>query len=1189
MNEENNKSQRAQAEEKVLEFWKENKIFEKSLEKESPKGEYVFYEGPPTANGKPGIHHLEARAFKDAIPRYKTMQGFHVRRKAGWDTHGLPVELQVEKKLGLSSKKAIEEYGIAKFNKECKESVWEYTDLWSKFTDRIGYWVDQDNPYVTYHNNYIESVWNVVKEADNQKLLFKDYKVVPWCPRCGTGLSSHELAQGYQDVKDLSVYVKFKLTKASSDTLAQALGRGEREPVPDHSQEYADSSFQDTYILAWTTTPWTLPGNVALAVGEKMDYVKIKINTGETFFIAKERLSVIDGQYEIVGELKGSDLIGLEYEPLYPYLKEIISDEEKPKLDKAYKVYGADFVTTEDGTGVVHTAVMYGQDDFELGTKIGLPKVHLVGLDGKFFEGTDFLSGRFVRDKETAVEIIKDLAHRGLLFKKEKYEHSYPHCWRCKTALIYYARDSWYIRMSELRDKMVKENERINWEPSYIKEGRFGEWLRDIKDWAISRERYWGTPLPVWTCDKCNKKEVIGSIEDIKSKTKKSGNKYFVMRHGQAENNTLNILNSNNDKEFHLTELGKQQVKESAEIIKNIKFDYIFVSPILRTQETFHILNKEFNFSCPVITEKNISERDAGVFDGKSPEEFIKIFKNMDEEFSLRPEKGENLNDIRKRFGDFLYSLDSNYQNKNILIISHGDPVCISHAVSEGMNIKQTINFFENNYPKNAEVKELDFAPLPHNENYELDLHKPYIDEVPLVCDCGGSLIRTKEVMDVWLDSGTMPFSQDHYPFENKELIDSGRGYPADFICEAIDQTRGWFYTLHAVGAIMGKGKAYKNVICLGHILDANGKKMSKSLGNIVDPWMMIEKYGVDTLRMWMYAVNQPGESKNFDEKTVSELHNKIFNLLYNVLAFYELYRDPHLELLAYKGSDNVLDKWIITKFEILQKEVTENLDNYKLLEPVRAIRDFIGDLSTWYVRRSRERLKDGDVDAKKTLYLILKNLAKLMAPFAPFTAEDIWQKLKVDGDAESVNLTEWSFSDMPRQGLGEGVIEKMEKTREIVTMGLQARQKSGIPVRQPLTKIEVKELPGEKAGIELDEEYLEIIKDEINVKEIKIVQAETESEIKLDTHITEELREEGLYRELCRAMQDLRKKKGLNPNDIINIKVSINVEGQEFLNKFSGELLKAVGIKNLEIGETDGDTIKVGEFEFKVDINVNK
>jgi len=729
MEEKNTKSNSALREEAVLEFWKENKIFEKSLAKPSSKGEYIFYEGPPTANGNPGLHHLEARAFKDAIPRYKTMKGFHVNRKGGWDTHGLPVELQVEKKLGLSSKKAIEEYGIAAFNKQCKESVWQLLGTWNKFTDRIGYWVDQENAYVTYHNDYIESVWNVIKEANNKKLLYKDYKVVPWCPRCGTGLSSHELAQGYMDVKDLSVTAKFKV-------------KGE----------------ENTFILAWTTTPWTLPGNVALAVGKDIEYSiweihDIKLDKKEKHILATSRADSvfgykmekhfisnkngIDVEFTLIKKLKGKDLIGLEYEPLYSYLSNTISDKEKPKLEKAFKVYNADFVTTEDGTGVVHTAVMYGQDDFVLGNELGLPKHHLVGLDGKFFTGTDFLEGRFVRDEEVAVDIIKDLAHRGLLFKKEKYEHSYPHCWRCKTALIYYARDSWYIKMTSLRDEMVKENEGINWEPAYIKEGRFGEWLKDIKDWAISRERYWGTPLPVWECKECKKVEVLGSIDEIKSKTKTSGNKYFIMRHGEADNNVRGILSSDFNANVHLTENGKKQVEESINKIRKIKPDYIFSSPVIRAQETTKIIVDNVGSSIPVIIDDRICEYQVGDYEGKPDSDYDKDFSNGLDKFTVRSKGSECFNDVKKRVASFIEDVESKYKNKNILIISHGDALSMLDSVNGGMSPEESLKFYKDSYLKNAEIRELNFISLPHNEDYELDLHKHYIDEVNLVCDCG--------------------------------------------------------------------------------------------------------------------------------------------------------------------------------------------------------------------------------------------------------------------------------------------------------------------------------------------------------------------------------------------------------------------------------------------------------------------
>lgn len=1145
MNEETQKSQRALLEEEVLKFWQEKKVFEKSLEKDSTKGEYVFYEGPPTANGKPGIHHLEARAFKDAILRYKTMQGYHVERKGGWDTHGLPVEIQVEKKLNLESKKAIEEYGIAKFNKECKESVWEYTDIWEKFTDRIGFWVDQKDPYVTYHNDYMESVWNVIKEANKQDLLYKDYKIVPWCPRCGTGLSSHELAQGYQDVKDITVYVKFRLL-----------------------------SLANTFVLVWTTTPWTLPANVALAVGEDIDYVKIEQND-EFLILAKSRLAVIEGEYKIVEEMKGKDLVGLEYEPLYPYLNNIISEEEKPKLEKAYKVYPANFVTTEDGTGVVHIAPMYGQDDFDLGNKFGLPKCHLVGLDGKFFSGTDFLEGRFVRDEDVAVDIIKELALRGLLLKKEKYEHTYPHCWRCKTALIYYARDSWYIKMTQLRDKMMKENEDINWEPANIKEGRFGEWLRDIKDWAISRERYWGTPLPVWTCDKCKKIEVLGGKDDVKEKAKKSGNRYFVMRHGEAENNVEQVIKRDNNHKAKLTEKGASQVLENISNFKE-KIDVIISSPYERAKETTEIVCNYLNFPIEKVIYDDRAREGAvsTIFDGKEWSFLEEYFESK--AYFNNPKKGlpgsESFAEMIKRTGDLVHEIEKDYSDKNVLIVSHSGTGNALGFIAMGLSFENLTKEIDSlPHLRNGEIKELDFTPLPHNEDYEVDLHKPFIDEVELVCDCGGKLVRAKEVMDVWLDSGSMPFAQSHYPFEDKELI-----YPADFISEGVDQTRGWFYTLHAVGTIMGKGKAFRNVICLGLILDAKGKKMSKSLGNGVDPWEMMNKYGVDTLRLWMYSVNQPGEPKNFDEKTVAELNNKIFNLLYNVLAFYELYRDKSLEsgnLRQDLKEANVLDQWILARLEEVTEITTKQLDSYKLLEPVRTMRSFIDDLSTWYLRRSRDRIKEGDEDAKETLYYVLKNLAKLMAPFAPFAAEDIWQKLRNENDKESIHLEKWNTP----QSFDSKVIEEMKEVRDVVTLGLQERQKAGIPVRQPLQELVV-------TGYKLPVSYIEIIRDELNVKEVRIEEG-TEQKVALDLVVSDELKKEGLCRELVRAVQDIRKKNGLNPSDIVTLEVFTAGEGQELVEKFKELLMKSVSAKEIIFKENEGSPVKVDNIEFIINV----
>lgn len=1153
------KSEAAKREERVLEFWKDNKIFNKTLAATAGKKEFIFYEGPPTANGAPGIHHLEARAFKDAIPRYKTMRGYHVRRKGGWDTHGLPVELQVEKKLGLDSKKAIEEYGIARFNQKCKESVWEYLDIWNKFTHRIGYWVDQENPYATYQNEYIESLWNIVKKVDEQKLLYKDYKVVPWCPRCGTALSSHELAQGYENVKDLSVYAKFKVKDSNN-----------------------------TYILAWTTTPWTLPGNVALAVGEDIDYVKIKVakeNDSELYLLAKARLSILTEQYEIVEEVKGAGLVGLEYEPLYAFLEANITDAERSKLEKAYRVHKAGFVTTEDGTGVVHTAVMYGQDDFMLGAEVGLPKHHLVGLDGKFLPGTEFLEGRFVRDEEVAVDIIKDLAHRGLLYKKEKYEHSYPHCWRCKTPLIYYARDSWYIKMSDLRikERLISENKDINWEPAHIRDGRFGEWLREIKDWAISRERYWGTPLPVWHCEKCKKVDVMGSIADLHSRAKKSGNKYFVMRHGGTEANLTGVVSYKGEKDDNLTPIGRAQVSQAADAFISEKIDLLVVSPFTRTRETAEVLKEKFGLrEDQIIEDSRLVEINAGKFDGKPWQEYHEHIADMGTSWFTRelPE-GESFQEVLRRMGEALYELENKYQNKKILIVTHGGPAWLLY-VAAGMftpsNLPYKIPNAEAFVPEfkqfqNAEIRELPFAPLPHNENFELDLHRPYIDEVELVCECGGKLVRTKEVMDVWFDSGAMPFAQDHYPFENKKWVE-GAGYPADYISEAIDQTRGWFYTLHAVGILLGRGKAFKNVICLGHLMDAQGKKMSKSLGNIVDPWVMIEKYGVDTLRLWMYSVNQPGESKNFDEKTVALLHQQVFGLLYNVLAFYELYRDKNLENNLRPKSKNILDKWIMAELDKLIEENTARLDGYKLLEPVRSMREFVGDLSTWYLRRSRERIKEGDTDAKETLYYVLKTFAQLLAPFAPFAAEDIFLKLKNEADPESVHLCDWPKTPMLRFGQAQ-IRENMKKVREIVTLGLEARQKTGIKVRQPLRELKVK-------NYNLPAEYTELIKEEINVKKVT-PDSGIDGEVWLDIRIDENLKAEGDFRELVRGLQDVRKKAGLTPEDRVAFIIETDEKGRDLIRQFETEIKKAVLATEIKLETNQGEVIEVDGITFRV------
>lgn len=1177
------KSTHAEREERILSFWKEKGIFEKSLEKNKDSGkEFVFYEGPPTANGHPGIHHLEARAFKDAIPRYKTMRGFQVNRKGGWDTHGLPVELQVEKELGLKSKKEIETYGVEAFNEKCKESVWKYVHEWEDFTARIGYWVDLKNPYITYKPYYIESVWNILKTVDEKGLLYKDYKVVPWCPRCGTGLSSHELAQGYQDVKDLSVTVKFK--------------------IKNHAGKKENEGPQGKYLLAWTTTPWTLPGNVGLAVGEKIEYVEVVMEkTGETLILAKERLSVLkDEPYKVSRNYSGKELVGWEYEPLYPFLQDNITGTEKEKLANAFKVYGADFVTTQDGTGIVHTAVMYGQDDFELGTKVGLPKYHLVNEDGTFKKETGFLAGAFVKDQNTDVAIIKDLANRpsgSLLFSKEKYEHSYPFCWRCKTPLIYFARDSWYIKMSSLRDKMLKENEAIHWEPNHIKEGRFGEWLSEVKDWAISRERYWGTPLPIWICDKCHAKKVAGSFKEIAGTPR---NNYWVMRHGEANNNVKLTLNGGDKNLYHLTENGKEQVHQAANKLKKLNIDMVYVSPFARAQETAQILQKDLGWKPEsVITDDHIHELRFGTFEGKSVEEITTSYP-FEKRFESMPPGGEKYGEIKKRTGDLLYELERKHEGKNILIVTHATPAMMLLSAAQGLSREDSIELDAQHYIGNAEVRKVDFSILPHNDEYELDPHRPHIDAVKLPCPCGGVMSRVKEVLDVWFDSGAMPFAQHHYPFDSNNknfqpksgLFKKTHGYPADFISEAIDQTRGWFYTLHAIGTLMGTGAAFKNVICLGHILDAEGKKMSKSVGNVVDPWIMMDKYGADALRFWMYSVNQPGDSKNFEEKTVDEMVKKVFNLAGNVLAFYKLYGDSEKPTKTYIASSNILDQWIISRLNQVINSVTNGLEVYVLLEPTRSIRDFIGDLSQWYLRRSRDRFKlvpgfeqGGENVADKeaalqTMRHVLVSLAKIMAPFTPFFAEHMYRE--VGGEVESVHLEEW-----PTAGeINLDVLEGMKVVRELASKGLEARMTSKINVRQPLKTLRIKI---QDSGFKIQDKsqqakLIELIKDEVNVKEISFG-ASIETDVQLDTVITPDLKEEGMVRELIRAIQDLRKEKGLSVNDVAALTVETNGVGRKFIEDNEKQLKATCTISEVRFGSVVGEWVTIGDILFKVSL----
>ncbi|MCI8713726.1 MAG: isoleucine--tRNA ligase [Ruminococcus sp.] len=852
-------------EKEVEQFWKDNDIFEKSMKEREGSPMYTFYDGPPTANGKPHIGHVLTRVIKDMIPRYRTMKGYQVPRKAGWDTHGLPVELEVEKLLGLDGKDQIEEYGLEPFINKCKESVWKYKGMWEDFSGTVGFWADMDNPYVTYDNDFIESEWWALKKIWDKGLLYKGFKIVPYCPRCGTPLSAQEVAQGYKDVKERSAVVRFKVKD------------------------------EDAYILAWTTTPWTLPSNLALCVNPNEEYVKVKCVDGHVYYMASALLDTVLGKlaedgkpaYEVLETYKGTDLEYKEYEPLFACAAEAAAKQHK----KSFFVTCDTYVTLTDGTGVVHIAPAFGEDDANVGRKYGLPFVQLVDEKGNMGETTPF-AGLFV--KKADPEVLKDLEARGLLFDAPKFEHSYPHCWRCDTPLIYYARESWFIKMTDVKEDLIANNNTINWIPESIGKGRFGDWLENVQDWGISRNRYWGTPLNIWECE-CGHMHSIGSIEELKS----------------------------------------------------------------------------MSDNCPD----------------------------------------------------------------------------------------------------------------------DIELHRPYIDEVTIKCPkCGKPMRRVPEVIDCWFDSGSMPFAQHHYPFENQDVFE--RQFPAQFISEAVDQTRGWFYSLLAISTLIFNKAPYENVIVLGHVQDENGQKMSKSKGNAVDPFDALAQYGADAVRWYFYVNSAPWLPNRFHGKAVLEGQRKFMGTLWNTYAFFVLYAniddfDATKYALEYDKL-SVMDKWLLSRLNTLIQTVDDNLENYRIPESARALQEFVDDMSNWYVRRSRERfwakgMEQDKVNAYMTLYTALVTVAKVAAPMIPFMAESIYQNLvrSVDGQApESVHLCDFPVVDA-------GCIDKeletnMERVLKLVVMGRACRNTSNIKNRQPIGQMFV------KAEFELPEYYEEIITDELNVKNVK-------------------------------------------------------------------------------------------------------
>ena len=1017
-------------EKQVEKFWKENHIFEKSMEDRKDDPTYMFYDGPPTANGKPHIGHVLTRVIKDMIPRYRTMKGYMVPRKAGWDTHGLPVELEVEKKLGLDGKEQIEEYGMEPFIQQCKESVWKYKGMWEDFSSTVGFWADMENPYVTYHDDYIESEWWALKEIWNKKLLYKGFKIVPYCPRCGTPLSAQEVSQGYKTVKERSAIVRFKVVG------------------------------EDAYFLAWTTTPWTLPSNVALCVNPTETYCKVKAADGYTYYMAEALLDKVLGKlgseetpaYEVLEKYVGKDLEYKEYEPLFACTGEAAAKQKK----KAHFVTADNYVTMSDGTGIVHIAPAFGEDDSRVGRDYDLPFVQFVDGKGDMTAETPY-AGVFVKKADPLV--LQDLDKEGKLFDAPKFEHDYPHCWRCDTPLIYYARESWFIKMTAVKDDLIRNNNTINWIPESIGKGRFGDWLENVQDWGISRNRYWGTPLNIWQCE-CGHMHSIGSRQEL----------------------------------FEMS--GDERAKT-------------------------------------------------------------------------------------------------------------------------------------------------------------VELHRPYIDEITLKCpECGGTMHRVPEVIDCWFDSGAMPFAQHHYPFENKELFE--KQFPADFISEAVDQTRGWFYSLLAESTILFNQAPYKNVIVLGHVQDENGQKMSKSKGNAVDPFDALEKYGADAIRWYFYINSAPWLPNRFHGKAVQEGQRKFMGTLWNTYAFFVLYAnidnfDPTKYTLDYDNLP-VMDKWLLSKLNSVVKTVDDCLANYKIPESARALQEFVDEMSNWYVRRSRERfwakgMEQDKINAYMTLYTALVTISKAAAPMIPFMTEEIYQNLvrSIDKDAiESIHLCD--FPEVREEWINKELEDDMEELLKIVVLGRAARNTANIKNRQPIGTMYI------KADKEMGQFYTDIIADELNVKEVKfandvesfisysfkpqlrtvgpkygkllngirtalaeingteamnelrstglltldingnkvelseedllietaqtegyVTEADGDISVVLDTNLTPELIEEGFVREIVSKVQTMRKEAGFEVMDKIHIYAKDNDKILELMKNHKEEIMSEVLAEDMTLGTTDG------------------
>ena len=1164
------KSDIAIREESIQAFWEEHDIFKKSLATpagDAPKGTFTFYDGPPFATGTPHYGHILASTIKDAVPRFWTMNGMRVERKWGWDCHGLPLENLIEKKLGLATKRDIEEYGVKNFNEAARGAVMEYADYWKMAIPRMGRWADMDDDYKTMDSTYTESVWWVFSELHKKGLVFEGFKTMHLCPRCGTTLSNFEVNQGYKDIKDIAVTVKL--------------------PLLDDAGVVTDTS-----LLVWTTTPWTLPGNMAAAVHNDIDYVKVAVGTGgvkEHFIIAKERLALLgEMAHTVVEEMKGSSLVGSSYESPFSFLHTQDFD-----TSNAWKIWHADYVEVgTEGTGAVHIAPAYGDDDMKLAQANNVPIIHHVDTAGHFMPFVTEFAGRLVKPKDddtveidhkdTDIEILKSLQTKGKVFKKENITHSYPHCWRCDTPLLNYATTSWFVNVPKIKDALVANNAVVNWVPEHVGTNRFGKWLEGARDWAVSRQRYWGAPLPIWKNPKSGEYKVFGSLSELQEYVPKTGNTFFVMRHAQAQSNVGEaVIDAVPDEENPLTEIGRNQCQVAAEQLKNAGITQIVHSGMQRTRETALAVAKALGLPESVVIEDiRITELQTGsAFEGKTWAEYNAHYTSEEEKFSKIIPGVENRYDLIKRTGDFLYEYNSNHKNETVLIVAHASSTFALRCVAQGADHAQVIELKKEGYFGNAEVRPLPFTPVPHNDNYALDYHRPYIDDIELFDTDGTKLVRVPDVFDCWFESGSMPYAQHHFLGEGRADFE-GTKFPAQFIAEGLDQTRGWFYSLIVLGTALFGKSPFENVIVTGLALAEDGKKMSKSLRNYPDPMELVDRVGADSIRYYMLTSSiMKAEDLNFSEKEVLELQRKNIGRLHNVLAMYEMFADG---TKADTNSQNILDRWIITRLNQLIAEATTGYKTYELDKANRPIADFIDDVSVWYLRRSRERLKSDDVDDKVlalgTLRFILRELAKVMAPAMPFYAEYLYRAVSEENEPESVHLTAW-----PKDGeVNTDLIDKMKEVRMCVTAGLEARTKANIKVRQPLSELFIRTtmLP--------DAELLDLIKDELNVKEVSLdgVGEDNSPRIKLITELTPELIAEGSVREVMRAVQDMRKDAGLEPNDRISLTIDTDEKGQKAITTHHEMLLKTVGATNIIFEVTYGTSVTTTDYNFVCSIS---